>query len=43
MWDLWWTKQHCGKFLLNTSVSPAKHSADCSTLIIIHHHPGLVQ
>jgi hypothetical protein len=22
------------------SISPAKHSTDCSTLIIIHYHPG---
>jgi hypothetical protein len=27
----------------STSVSLAKHSADCSTLIILHHHLGLVQ
>jgi hypothetical protein len=26
-----------------TSVSPAKNSTDCSTFIIIHYHPGLVQ
>jgi hypothetical protein len=40
MWDLWWTKQHWGRFSLSISVSPTKHSTDCSTLII--HHPGLV-
>jgi hypothetical protein len=27
----------------NTLVSTAPHSTDCSTLIIIIHHPGLVQ
>jgi hypothetical protein len=42
MWDLWWTKRHCGRFLPSTSVPPATHSTDCLTLIIIH-HPGLVQ
>jgi hypothetical protein len=26
-----------------TSVFPAKHSTDCSTLIIVQYHPGLVQ
>jgi hypothetical protein len=30
MWDLWWTKWHCGRFSTSTSVSPAKHSTDCS-------------
>jgi hypothetical protein len=29
-------------FSTSTSVSPAKHSTDCSTLIIIHHHQVLV-
>jgi hypothetical protein len=29
--------EECG-----TSVSPANHCTDCSTLIIIHHHLGLV-
>jgi hypothetical protein len=42
MWDLWWTKQHWGRFSPSISVSPANHSCDCSTLFIIH-HPGLVQ
>jgi hypothetical protein len=37
MWDLWWTKWHWDKFYPGTSVSPATHSTDCSTLIIIHH------
>jgi hypothetical protein len=32
-----------GKFSLSTAVSPAKNSTDCSTLIVIHYHPGLVQ
>jgi hypothetical protein len=35
MWDLWWTKQHWGKYSPSTSVSFAKHSTHCSTLIII--------
>jgi hypothetical protein len=42
IWDLWWTKRHWSRFSPSTSVSPAKHSTDCTTLIIIH-HPGLVQ
>jgi hypothetical protein len=29
--DLWWTKRHWEMFSLSTSVSPAKHSTDCST------------
>jgi hypothetical protein len=33
MWDLWRTKWHWGRFSL---VSPANHSADCSTLFIVH-------
>jgi hypothetical protein len=42
MWDLWWTKWHCGRFSPSTSVSPANiHSTDCSIIII--YHPGLVQ
>jgi hypothetical protein len=40
MWDLWWTKRHCGRFPPSTAVCPPNHSADCSTLI---HHPGLVR
>jgi hypothetical protein len=32
-----------GRFPLSTSASPANHSTDCSTFIIIHHHPGMVQ
>jgi hypothetical protein len=43
MWDLWWTERHWRSFFSSTSVSPAKHSTDCSTLIIIHHHPALEQ
>jgi hypothetical protein len=44
MWDLWWTKWHRGRFSPSTSVSPDNsHSTDCSTLIIYHYHPGLVQ
>jgi hypothetical protein len=39
MWDLWWTKRHWVRFSPSTSVSPAKHPTDCST-IIIHYHPG---
>jgi hypothetical protein len=35
MWNLWWTKRHWGRFSPSTSVSPAKHPTDCSTLIII--------
>jgi hypothetical protein len=38
MWDLWWTYGHWGRISLNTSVSLAKQSTSCSTLIIIHHH-----
>jgi hypothetical protein len=33
MWDLWWTKQHCAR----------NRSTGCSTVIIIIHHPGLLQ
>jgi hypothetical protein len=47
MWDFWWTKRHWDTFTPSTSVFLAKHSIDCSTLIIIiiitQHHPGLVQ
>jgi hypothetical protein len=42
MWDLWWTKWHCGTFSPSILISPASHSTDCSTLIIIH-HPGLAE
>jgi hypothetical protein len=35
-------KRRWGKFSPSTSVFPAKHSTDWSTLISIHHHPGLV-
>jgi hypothetical protein len=42
MWDLWLTKGHCDRFSQSTSVSPANHSTDCSTFVIIH-QPGLVQ
>jgi hypothetical protein len=37
MWDLWWTKLHWRMISPSTSVSPANHFTDCSTLIIIHH------
>jgi hypothetical protein len=37
MWDLQWAKQHWSRFSPSTSVSPAKHSIKCSTLIIVHH------
>jgi hypothetical protein len=43
MWDLWWTKQHWGSFTPSTSVSPSNHFTGCSTLIIIIHHPELMQ
>jgi hypothetical protein len=33
--DVCMTKPHCGRFCPSTSASPAKHSTDCSTLIII--------
>jgi hypothetical protein len=42
VWDLWWTKRHCGTFSPSTLVSLANHSIDSSTLIIIH-HLGLIQ
>jgi hypothetical protein len=43
MWDLWWPKEHFGKFSLSTSISLANHhSTDCSTITIIY-HPGMVQ
>jgi hypothetical protein len=35
-------KAELDRFTRSTSVSPANHSTDCSTLIIIH-HPGLVK
>jgi hypothetical protein len=35
MWDLWWTTRNWERFFPSSSVSPAKHSTDCSTLIII--------
>jgi hypothetical protein len=34
MWDLWWAELHWGRFFPSTLVSSAKHSTDCSTLII---------
>jgi hypothetical protein len=43
MWNLWWTKRLWDRFSSITAVSPANHSTDCSTLIIIIHHPRLVQ
>jgi hypothetical protein len=36
-WDLWWTKWQCNRFSASTYISPANHSTECSTLIIIHH------
>jgi hypothetical protein len=42
MWDLWWTNSNGGRFSPSLSISPANHSTDSSTLIIIH-HPGLLQ
>jgi hypothetical protein len=42
MRDLWWTKWRWGKFLPNTSASPANlHSANFFTITITY-HPGLV-
>jgi hypothetical protein len=35
MWDLWWAKRNMDRFSQGTSVSPAKHSTDCCTLIIV--------
>jgi hypothetical protein len=35
MCGLWWTKWHWGWFSPSTSISPANHPTDCSTLIII--------
>jgi hypothetical protein len=32
--DLWWTKRHWSMLCPSTSVSPAKHSTDCFSLII---------
>jgi hypothetical protein len=40
MWEFWRTKWPWGRFSPSTSVSSAKHSIACSTLIIIIHHPG---
>jgi hypothetical protein len=38
MWDLWWTKLHCGRFSPSTSVSPTNsHSADCSSHHNLYH------
>jgi hypothetical protein len=36
-------KAALGQLSQSTSVFPANHFADCSTLIIIHHQLGLVQ
>jgi hypothetical protein len=41
MWDLCQTKRHWGRFLPSTSVSPANHSTNCSTLVIIYLSPGV--
>jgi hypothetical protein len=43
MLDLWWTKHHWGMFSLSTLASSATYSINWTTLIIIHHHPGLVK
>jgi hypothetical protein len=42
IWDLWWTKRHCGTLSPSVLLSSANHSTDRSTLIIIH-HPGFVR
>jgi hypothetical protein len=34
MWGLWWTKRHWGRFSPSTSVSPANHSTNFSSIII---------
>jgi hypothetical protein len=34
MWDLWWTKWHCGRFSLSVLVPPARSpSTDCFMFI----------
>jgi hypothetical protein len=33
MWDLWWTKQHWGRFSPGTAVSLVTHSTDCYGLL----------
>jgi hypothetical protein len=38
-----WTKQQWCRSLLSTSVSPVKETTDYATLVIILHHPGMVQ
>jgi hypothetical protein len=44
IWDLWWTKWHCGRFSQGTSVSPANiHSTNCSTTPSSIYYLGLVQ
>jgi hypothetical protein len=36
MWDVWWTKWHCGRFSPSTSISPVNlHSTRCRTITII--------
>jgi hypothetical protein len=35
MWDLWWTKQHWGRFSPRTSIPLARNYTDCSVLINI--------
>jgi hypothetical protein len=43
IWDLWWTKWHCGRFSLSTSVSLANsHLTNCSTFIN-HHIIDIIQ
>jgi hypothetical protein len=34
MWGFWWTKWHWGRFSPSTSVSPANHSTDFSSIIL---------
>jgi hypothetical protein len=34
MWGLWWAKRHWGRFSPSTSVSPANHSTNFSSIII---------
>jgi hypothetical protein len=44
IWDLWWIKWHWGRFSSSISISPANfHSTNCSLIIIIIYHLGLVQ
>jgi hypothetical protein len=40
MWHLSWTQRHWAGFLRILRFPLAKHSTDCSTLVVIHHHPS---